>query len=138
MGNGVPTTSHLCSNVGSSRIISGENNSAAGITSTDTAEFTTGMFGAKKCVLPPNTAHVPDLRTNLLFSEITDSGCEVMFKKYGAEIVNKDCSVVLRANRIRDLYYVGEPKRQRSPQDRGIVAAPGSSESEGEKELPST
>lgn len=56
-----------------------------------------------------NTLYVPDLRTNLLsVAKITDNGYEVTFGKNSAEIIDRNGSVVIIADRRDGLYYLRE------------------------------
>lgn len=53
--------------------------------------------------------YVSDLRTNLLsVSRMTDHELEVRFRKEDAIVINKNNKVVMRANRIGNLYYVNK------------------------------
>lgn len=55
--------------------------------------------------------YVDDLRINLLLvSKITDRGYEVKFRKKDAVILDVNGEVLMKADRIGDLYYVGKSR----------------------------
>lgn len=77
--------------------------------------FSANVLGETKNFRLENTLHVPDLRTNLLsVRKITDRGLSVSFNKDTATISDSEDSVILTADRIDGLYYVGETMNYRT------------------------
>lgn len=59
--------------------------------------------------------YVSDLRTNLLsVATITDHNLEVRFRQKDAIVLDKDDTIVMRADRIGNLYYVKQSKESAS------------------------
>lgn len=85
------------------------NESSTPIAGKGTVSFDTEVFGDKRTVTLSRASHVPDLRANLIsVSKIADHGCDVVFRKKGAVVVNADGNIELEADRIGDLYFVRE------------------------------
>lgn len=91
------------------------NNSTTEIVATGTVSLSVDIFGEKKELPVNDVMYVPDLRTNLLsVGKITDKGCEVIFNKNNAFIVDSEGEIKLAAERIGDLYYVRERNRNKN------------------------
>ena len=83
------------------------NNESTKITGTGNVYLTVDTGKVERVVNFEKVFYVSDLRTNLLsVAKITDHGFEVRFRENDAVVIDRDNNVIVRADRIGNLYYV--------------------------------